>query len=87
METTNAIVRIVNELTSSSTTQPSIVIVEQPAKQSTRFRYESEDRAVPLLGENSTKEKKSYPAIKVVNYTGTAYVIVSCVTSSAEPYR
>lgn len=87
METTNAIVQIVNEPASSSTRQPSIVIVEEPAKQSTRFRYESEERAVPLLGENSTKENKSYPAIKVVNYTGTAYVIVSCVTSSAEPYR
>lgn len=61
-------------------------IVEEPAPKLTRFRYLSEGRSGPLLGVNTTGHRKTYPSIKIVNYTGKASVVVSCVTKD-EPYR
>lgn len=66
---------------------PNIVIVEQPASRPLRLRYESEVRSAGSIpGANSTSERKTYPTIKVVNYTGPVCIITSCVTSD-EPYR
>lgn len=67
--------------------KPNIVIVEQPTSKPIRLRYESEVRsAVTIPGANSTSERKTYPTIKIVNYTGPVLIITSCVTSN-EPYR
>lgn len=62
-------------------------IVEQPAELNTRFRYSCEGRtAGSILGVNSNQEKRTYPAIRVLNYTGAAVVVVSCVSKEA-PFR
>lgn len=66
---------------------PNIVIVEQPASKPLRLRYESEVRSAGFIpGVSSTNERKTYPTIKIVNYTGPVCIITSCVTSG-EPYR
>lgn len=62
-------------------------IIEQPARKAIRFRYECEGRlAGSIPGANSTAEHKTYPTIRIANYTGRAVVVVSCVTSDM-PYR
>lgn len=58
----------------------SVVIVEEPATKLERLGGESEDRTDTLVGVKTTCEKTTYPSIKIVNYTGTACVIMSCVT-------
>lgn len=63
-----------------------VEIYENPAPKLKRFRYESEGRSAPLEGVRSTPTAKTFPSIKVVNYTGRARVVVSCVTADA-PYR
>lgn len=61
---------------------PQVRIVEQPAEKSFRFRYESEGRLNgSLFGEKNTSKKVSYPKIEISNFTGTAVIIVSCVTN------
>lgn len=66
-----------------------IQIVEQPAEKSFRFRYESENRGSgSLVGVRSMPTKISYPKIKIQNFTGTAVIIISCVTNDKNPqYR
>lgn len=65
-----------------------VEIVEQPASNQMRFRYVCEGRSAgSTLGVNSTEEEKTYPAIRVLNYDGTAVVIVSCVEVGPHPYR
>lgn len=65
-----------------------VEIVEQPASNKMRFRYSCEGRSAgSIVGENSTKEEKTYPAIKVYNYSGSAVVCVSCVEIGPQPYR
>lgn len=67
--------------------QPYVLITEQPASRALRFRYQCEGRYPgTLVGVNSTAENKTYPTIKVMNYTGKAAVVVSCVTKD-QPYR
>lgn len=64
-----------------------VEIVEQPASNALRFRYECEGRCTGIvLGSRSSQERKSYPSIRIIGYTGLAEVIISCVTV-AEPYR
>lgn len=63
-----------------------IEIVEEPASNLLRFRYSSEGRYGSLLGVNNAADRRIYPAIRIVNYTGKASVLVSCVTEH-EPYR
>lgn len=64
-----------------------IEIVEQPAEKNARFRYSCEGRSAgSILGVKTSVEKRTYPAIRVLNYTGAAVVLVSCV-SKDEPYR
>ncbi|XP_061729677.1 transcription factor p65 isoform X5 [Cydia pomonella] len=66
---------------------PYVRIIEQPAGKSLRFRYECEGRSAGSIpGVHSTPEKKTYPTIEVVGYTGRFVVLVSCVTRD-KPYR
>lgn len=65
--------------------QPSVVILEQPASHKLRFRYECEGRgAGALQGASSSTERKTFPKIQIVGYTGPAVVVVSCVTHDSE---
>lgn len=66
--------------------EASIEIVEEPASNLTRFRYFSEGKSGSILGANTTVDRKTFPAIKIVNYTGKVSVVVSCVTKDA-PYK
>lgn len=63
-----------------------IDIVEQPASNLMRFRYSSERRCGSILGVNTTVDRKTFPAIRIVNYTGKVSIVVSCVTKDA-PYK
>ena len=66
--------------------KPYLKILEQPKSNNLRFRYQCEGRgAGALQGERSTTEKKSFPKIQIVNYTGPAVVVVSCVTHDSDP--
>ncbi|XP_064457251.1 nuclear factor NF-kappa-B p110 subunit-like isoform X2 [Ornithodoros turicata] len=58
------------ETTTSHATvcQPVLTITEQPARE-TRYRYKSESGSHgPLIGESSTPQRKTYPAVKLDNY-------------------
>lgn len=70
----------------SSINKPYVRIVEQPASRSIRFRYECEGRSAPIPGTTTNRQKKTYPTIQVMNYTGRAIVVTSCVTCT-EPYK
>lgn len=61
-------------------------ILEQPAPNLMKFRYPSEGRSAPLLGINTRGDTKTHPSIRILNYTGKASVVVSCITAD-EPYR
>ncbi|XP_033733822.1 putative transcription factor p65 homolog [Pecten maximus] len=64
-----------------------VEIVEQPKQRGLRFRYECEGRSAGSIpGDKSSAERKTFPTIKIMNYTGTAVVVVSCVTKDA-PYE
>lgn len=66
---------------------PYVQIIEQPASKSLRFRYECEGRSAGSIpGVNTTSENKTYPTIKIFNYTGNVVIVVSCVTKE-EPYK
>ncbi|XP_018903704.2 transcription factor p65 isoform X2 [Bemisia tabaci] len=70
----------------------SIQIVEQPASQEVRFRYECEGRSAGSIpGVNSTPENKTYPTVKINGYRGRVVVVVSCVTKDyphkAHPHK
>lgn len=59
----------------------SVEIIEQPAKKSFRFRYESEGRlSGSIVGENATKDNPTYPTLRIKNYTGTISIRITCVT-------
>lgn len=65
-----------------------VEIVEQPESKSMRFRYLCEGRtAGSILGVNATDDVKTYPSIRVLNYDGSAVVVVSCVNESASLCR
>lgn len=69
------------------TVSPRIVIVEQPASRALRFRYQCEGRlAGSIPGVTSSGDNKTFPTIKIENYSGKAYVVVSCVTDD-DPHR
>jgi len=64
-----------------------VEIIEQPAPNKLRFRYECEGRAAgALTGASSTHDNRTFPTIKVHGYQGPAVVVVSCVTDK-EPYK
>uniref|UniRef100_A0ABM5GJX4 Nuclear factor NF-kappa-B p105 subunit n=1 Tax=Pogona vitticeps TaxID=103695 RepID=A0ABM5GJX4_9SAUR len=61
---------------------PYLHIVEQPKQRGFRFRYVCEGPSHGgLPGASSEKNKKSYPQVKICNYTGPAKVIVQLVTN------
>ena len=66
---------------------PYVKIIEQPAENKLRFRYECEGRSAGALhGVSHTNENKTFPTIQVVGYKGPAVVVVSCVEDKP-PYR
>jgi len=67
--------------------QPYVEILEQPAPNKLRFRYEVEGRSAGALqGSNSTPQNKTHPKIKIHGYQGPAVVVVSCVEEDP-PYK
>lgn len=66
---------------------PYVEIIEQPKSRGLRFRYECEGRSAGSVpGENSTNDHRTYPTIKVHNYSGPAIIVVSCVTKENPPH-
>lgn len=66
---------------------PYVKIIEQPAGNKLRFRYECEGRSAGALhGVNYNPDNKTYPSIQIIGYKGPAVVVVSCVEEK-EPYR
>nr|CAB3265519.1 rel1 [Phallusia mammillata] len=61
-------------------------IVEQPQQRGMRFRYECEGRSAGSIpGENTTADKKTWPACQIVNYSGLAVMRVSLVSKDDPP--
>ncbi|RUS85575.1 hypothetical protein EGW08_006658 [Elysia chlorotica] len=66
--------------------EPYVVITEQPQQRGFRFRYACEGGSHGgLQGTRSERSRKSYPTIKVENYTGALKVVVSLVTDEKTP--
>lgn len=64
-----------------------VKILEQPASNKLRFRYECEGRSAGALqGASSTNDNKTYPTIQIEGYKGPAVVVVSCVEEKP-PHR
>lgn len=59
----------------SCSTKPTLIILEQPADKF-RFRYSSEMHGThgSLMGENTRKNQKSYPQVKLEGYSGKAVI-------------
>ncbi|XP_051897529.1 nuclear factor NF-kappa-B p100 subunit [Pristis pectinata] len=80
-----------NVLTSSeaslvSAGGPFIAICEQPKQRGFRFRYGCEGPSHGgLPGASSEKNRKTYPSVKIFNYTGNAKVVVQLVTAKDPP--
>lgn len=82
------LMQLINSQPAAVPSEPSVVILEQPASHKLRFRYECEGRgAGALQGATSTTDKKSFPKIQILGYTGPAVVVVSCVTHDADKPR
>jgi len=65
----------------------SLEIVEQPACNRIRFRYECEGRSQSLQGISTTRDNRTYPKIRINGYKGHgAKVVVSCVEEKP-PFR
>ncbi|XP_061315317.1 nuclear factor NF-kappa-B p100 subunit isoform X1 [Pezoporus flaviventris] len=65
---------------------PYIVIIEQPKQRGFRFRYGCEGPSHGgLPGASSEKGRKTYPTVKICNYTGMARIEVDLVTHSDPP--
>ncbi|CAG5129174.1 unnamed protein product, partial [Candidula unifasciata] len=66
--------------------EPYVEISEQPQQRGFRFRYECEGPSHGgLQGTKSERSRKSYPTIKICNYSGAARVVVSLVTDEKTP--
>ncbi|KFV65174.1 Nuclear factor NF-kappa-B p100 subunit, partial [Dryobates pubescens] len=65
---------------------PYLVIIEQPKQRGFRFRYGCEGPSHGgLPGASSEKGRKTYPTVKICNYTGVARIEVDLVTHSDPP--
>uniref|UniRef100_A0A8B9G430 Nuclear factor kappa B subunit 2 n=1 Tax=Amazona collaria TaxID=241587 RepID=A0A8B9G430_9PSIT len=65
---------------------PYVVIIEQPKQRGFRFRYGCEGPSHGgLPGASSEKGRKTYPTVKICNYTGMARIEVDLVTHSDPP--
>ncbi|XP_078116114.1 nuclear factor NF-kappa-B p105 subunit isoform X1 [Sander vitreus] len=61
---------------------PFLQIMEQPKQRGFRFRYGCEGPSHGgLPGASSEKNRKTYPAVKIMNYQGPARVVVQLVTA------
>jgi len=68
-------------ITNPEREQPYVKIVEEPAKDLYKFRYESEgDTAGAIPGEKQQRGGKSFPKIILCNHTGPAILQVCAVT-------
>ncbi|KAI1898514.1 hypothetical protein AGOR_G00073140 [Albula goreensis] len=66
---------------------PYLEIIEQPKQRGMRFRYKIESRSAGSIpGEKSNDTTKTYPAIKVHNYSGPLHMRISLVTKTT-PYK
>ncbi|OCT77375.1 hypothetical protein XELAEV_18028473mg [Xenopus laevis] len=66
---------------------PYIEIFEQPRQRGMRYRYKCEGRSAgSILGERSTENNRTYPSIKIMNYTGKGIVRITLVTKN-EPHK
>lgn len=64
---------------------PYLEVTEQPKQRGFRFRYVCEGPSHGgLPGASSEKNKKSYPQIKIYNYSGHAKIIVQLVTNGKD---
>ncbi|KAM5194119.1 nuclear factor NF-kappa-B p105 subunit [Mantella aurantiaca] len=64
---------------------PYLEVTEQPKQRGFRFRYVCEGPSHGgLPGASSEKNKKSYPQIKIHNYSGNAKIIVQLVTNGKD---
>ncbi|KAJ8276366.1 hypothetical protein COCON_G00081180 [Conger conger] len=67
--------------------KPYIEIIEQPKQRGMRFRYKIEGRSAgSILGERSNDTTKTYPTIKIHNYSGLVRMRISLVTKNM-PYK
>ncbi|KAJ6646894.1 Embryonic polarity protein dorsal, partial [Pseudolycoriella hygida] len=66
--------------------RPYVEILEQPAANGVRFRYKNEKQSSVIYGASSTHDKKTFPSFRLLNYTGHAVAIISCVSKDT-PYR
>ncbi|NXN43615.1 NFKB2 factor, partial [Rhinoptilus africanus] len=65
---------------------PYLVIIEQPKQRGFRFRYGCEGPSHGgLPGASSEKGRKTYPTVKICNFTGMARIEVDLVTHSDPP--
>ncbi|NXI49398.1 NFKB2 factor, partial [Chloroceryle aenea] len=65
---------------------PYLVIIEQPKQRGFRFRYGCEGPSHGgLPGASSEKGRKTYPTVRICNYTGMARIEVDLVTHSDPP--
>nr|AAI69362.1 V-rel reticuloendotheliosis viral oncogene homolog (avian) [Xenopus laevis]CAA89218.1 Xrel2 protein [Xenopus laevis] len=73
--------------TSFGLNDPHIEIFEQPRQRGMRYRYKCEGRcAGSIHGEHSTENNRTYPSIKIMNYTGKGIVRITLVTKN-EPHK
>ncbi|XP_075790672.1 nuclear factor NF-kappa-B p100 subunit isoform X5 [Pelodiscus sinensis] len=65
---------------------PYLIIIEQPKQRGFRFRYGCEGPSHGgLPGASSEKGRKTYPTVKICNYSGVARIEVDLVTHSDPP--
>ncbi|XP_048419270.1 nuclear factor NF-kappa-B p100 subunit-like isoform X1 [Stegostoma tigrinum] len=65
---------------------PFLTIIEQPKQRGFRFRYGCEGPSHGgLPGASSEKNRKTYPTVKIFNYTGNAKIVVQLVTAKDPP--
>ncbi|XP_072347980.1 nuclear factor NF-kappa-B p100 subunit isoform X2 [Scyliorhinus torazame] len=77
---------MMNRETAIESIGPLLLITEQPKQRGFRFRYGCEGPSHGgLPGASSEKNRKTYPTIKIFNYTGNAKIVVQLVTAKNPP--
>lgn len=66
--------------------QPFLEIIEQPQSKGFRFRYACEGKSHGgIQGATSRKDKKTFPTVRLRNYSGPVKVVASLVTDDENP--
>ncbi|XP_078577354.1 nuclear factor NF-kappa-B p105 subunit-like [Branchiostoma floridae x Branchiostoma japonicum] len=66
--------------------QPYLEITEQPKSRGFRFRYGCEGPSHGgIPGIHSEKNRKTYPAVKIIGYQGYARIVVTLMTNEDQP--